>query len=293
MLLIINPCSGKIKAKDSLFDILKIFCKQGYTVTTHITTKRGNGTEVVENTGKEYDIIVCCGGDGTLNEVITGMIKGDVKVPLGYIPAGSTNDFAKTLGLETDLVKATKAIVAHKEEVSVDIGKFGSSKYFTYIASFGLFTSVSYKTQQSAKNALGHMAYILEGISDLANVNTYHVSFEADGKKYQGDYIYGGISNSTSIGGVVKFDPKLIDLNDNLFEIIMLKRPQNPNDMMKIVAGVTTSDYSDTSVFEFVKASNIKINMPNETSWALDGEEAKGKKTMEIQNIHSAIKIIR
>ncbi|MBR0277222.1 MAG: diacylglycerol kinase family lipid kinase [Clostridia bacterium] len=294
MLFVINPCSGKIKIKDCLFDILKIFGKAGYTVTVHLTTKKGNAAEVAEEKGKDYDIIVCCGGDGTLNEVITGMLKGNINLPLGYIPAGSTNDFARTLGLETDLIKAAKVIAAKKSEISVDMGKFGKDRYFSYIASFGLFTSVSYKTQQSAKNALGHIAYVLEGISDIGNINnTYHVLFEADGKKFEGDYIYGGITNSTSIGGMVKFDPNMIDLNDGLFEILMVKSPQNANDFMKIVTGISYSDFSDSSVFDFVRGSKIKIEMPSDISWTLDGEEAKGKKKFDILNLRSAIRIIK
>lgn len=294
MLLIINPCSGRLKIKGAIFDIMQIFCKAGYTLTAHITTKRGNATEVVSKAHEDgYDIIVCCGGDGTLNEVICGIMQSGADIPLGYIPAGSTNDFARTLGLETDLVKAAKAIVNSKEIHTIDIGKFASSKYFGYIASFGMFTSVSYNTQQSAKNALGHMAYVFEGIANMGNIETYHVSFSADGVNFEGDYIYGGITNSTSVGGMFKFDPELVDLNDGMFEVLMIKMPKTPNDFMRIVTGITSGDVTDTSVFDFCKAKRIELKMPENITWSLDGESAKGKTDLIIENISRKIKFVK
>ena len=253
VLFVANPCSGRGKLKNELLDILTLFSKKGYEVTTHITTKRGNATEVVRDAKeKGYELIVCCGGDGTLNEVITGMVRGECDIPLGYIPAGTTNDFARTLELETDMQEAARNIMRGKN-FPVDIGKFLSNRYFTYIASFGLFTSVSYKTQQTAKNALGHMAYIFEGIANMANIEEYEISYEADGKKYEGVYVYGGITNSTSIAGMFKFDNDVVDLSDGLFEILMIKKPKTPNEFVKIISGITTGDLSDTSVFDFFK----------------------------------------
>ena len=294
MLMIVNPCSGRMKIKNYLFDITQIFCKAGYTVTTHITTKRGNATEVASCAKKNgYDIIVCCGGDGTLNEVINGIISGKEDIMLGYIPSGSTNDFARTLGINTDITKAAKTIANNKQSIAIDIGKFSGNKHFVYIASFGMFTSVSYNTQQSAKNALGHIAYVFEGIANMGNIETFHVSFKADGKKYEDDYIYGGITNSTSVGGIFKFNEDQISLNDGLFEVLMIKKPKNANDYMRILTGLKTSDLSDTQVFDFCKASEIELKMPENVTWSLDGESARGKINMKIENLKGRIEIIK
>ena len=294
MLLIVNPCSGRIKIKGALFDILQTFCKAGYVVTTQMTTKRGNATEFASKAYAEgYDLVVCCGGDGTLNEVISGLMKGEKQIPLGYIPSGTTNDFARTLGLETDPIKAAKAIVNRKEEIAIDVGKFGNTKYFAYIASFGMFTSASYTTQQSAKNALGHMAYVFEGIANMGKIETLNISLDDDGKKYEGEYIYGGITNSTSVGGMFKFNPETVNLDDGLYEVLMIKKPKTPNDFMKIVTCLTTGDLSDPTVFDFCKASKISLNMPENVTWALDGESAKGKTNVTIENLHEKIHLIK
>lgn len=283
-----------MKIKSYLFDIIQIFCKAGHTVTTHITSKRGNATEVA-SCAKEngYEMIVCCGGDGTLNEVINGIILGEEDVLLGYIPSGSTNDFARTLGISTDIIRAAKDIVNNKQSISIDIGKFSENKHFVYIASFGMFTSVSYNTQQSAKNALGHIAYLFEGIANMGNIETLHVSFKADGKIFEDDYIYGGITNSTSVGGIFKFNDDEINLNDGLFEVLMIKKPKNANDYMRILTGLKTSDLSDTQVFDFCKASEIELKMPENVTWSLDGESARGKMNMTVKNLKGRITIIK
>lgn len=294
VLFIINPCSGRGKIKTEIFDILKIFSNAGYEVTTHITSKQYEATEVASKAAdKGYERIICCGGDGTLNEVVTGICSSECHIPIGYIPAGTTNDFARTLNLDTDMIKAAKKIVKSNSFSNIDVGKFSSSRYFNYIASFGLFTSASYKTQQNVKNTLGHMAYIFEGIASMANIESYNISFTADGKTFEGDYIYGGITNSTSVAGIFKYDQGLVDLNDGLFEVLMIKKPKNPNEFMKIVSGVTTCDLSDSSVFNFCKASKIELNMPSGVIWTLDGEPANGKKKTVIENIPGRLSVIK
>lgn len=293
VLFVINPCSGRGKINTELIEILKVFCRADYEVTTYITAKQGDATEVVQKANGKYDRIICCGGDGTLNEVTTGLARANVDIPISYIPAGTTNDFARTLNLSTDMQEAAKQIVKAKEEVKIDIGKFASNQYFNYIASFGLFTSVSYKTQQTAKNALGHMAYIFEGIASISNIEDYKISYVADGKYFEGDYIYGGISNTTSIAGIFKYDSDVVDLSDGLFEVLMIKKPQNPNELMKIVSGITSGDLSDKTVFDFCKASKIELNMPANVIWTLDGEPARGRKKLVIENISKKISFIK
>lgn len=290
VLFVVNPCSGRGKIKSEILEILKTFCSAGYEVTTYITSCQGDATKVAEKAKENgYELIICCGGDGTLNEVITGIMNSKSDVPISYIPAGTTNDFARTHKLQLNMKKAAVAITESKETVDIDVGKFMSDRYFSYIASFGLFTSASYKTNQSVKNALGHMAYVFEGISNLTNIEDYAISYNADDKKFSGDYIYGGITNSTSVGGVFKYDPELVDISDGLFEVLMIKKPKNPNDIMKIISGVTSGNFSDESIFDFCKASKITLNMPPEVVWTLDGEAAKCEDVTVIENIPGAI----
>lgn len=294
VLFIVNPCSGRGKIKTELLDILKIFCNAGYEVTTYVTTCLGDAADIAEKAeSKGFELIVCCGGDGTLNEIITGIMKGNSKIPIGYIPSGTTNDFARTHKLPLNLQNAATAITKAEISTKIDIGKFMSNRYFSYIASFGIFTSASYKTQQSVKNTLGHMAYIFEGIANLTNIEDFKISYTADDKKFTGEYIYGGITNSTSVGGIFKYDPKLVDIRDGLFEVLMIKKPQNANDVMKIITGVTSGNFSDDTVFDFCKASKITLNMPHNVTWTLDGEAAKCDEITVIENIPKAVTFIK
>ncbi len=293
-LFIINPCSGRGKIHTELLEILKTFSSAGYEVTTYVTSKSGDAVKVVQNSEfSGYELIICCGGDGTLNEVTTGLARANLSIPVAYIPAGTTNDFAKTLDISADMQETARRITKSKNKIKIDIGKFSSNSYFNYIASFGIFTSVSYKTQQNAKNALGHMAYIFEGIASITNIEDYKISYKADGKYYEGDYIYGGISNTTSIAGIFKYDKSIVDLSDGLFEILMIRKPKNPNELMKIVSGITSGNLSDETVFDFCKASKVELNMPANVMWTLDGEPARGRKKLVIENIPKKITLIK
>ncbi|MBR6604224.1 MAG: acylglycerol kinase family protein, partial [Clostridia bacterium] len=172
LLLIINPVAGKMKSKNALFDIVKVFSDNDFDVSIRLTKRRGHGTEIVENEHMNYDLIVCVGGDGTLNEVVRGLVRGGADTPVGYIPAGSTNDFASSIGLSPNIKTAAENI-AKGEKYQLDIGAF-KDVIFTYIASFGAFTSASYSTPQATKNAIGHIAYVLEGIKDLSTLKPVH-----------------------------------------------------------------------------------------------------------------------
>lgn len=294
VLFVVNPCSGRGKIKTEILDILKIFCNAGYEVSTHITSCLGDAADVVEKAeDKGFEFIVCCGGDGTLNEIITGLMKSNSHIPVSYIPAGTTNDFARTHKLQTNMQKAATEITEAKNTYNIDVGKFMSNRYFTYIASFGLFTSASYKTQQNIKNTLGHMAYVFEGIANLTNIEDFTISYTADGKEFEGEYIYGGITNSTSVGGIFKYDPELVDICDGLFEILMIKKPKNANEIMKIISGVTSGDFSDDTVFDFCKASKITLKMPADVTWTLDGEAAKGEELTVIENVPGAVTFVK
>ncbi len=290
LLLIVNPVAGMMKVKSTLFNITNTFCKAEYFVVTQITQYREHATEIVKQYGASFDLIVCCGGDGTLNEVIEGILEANIKTPLGYIPSGSTNDFANTLKLSTKPIKAVTDIITGIEH-KLDIGIFGK-RHFSYIASFGAFTAASYKTAQEVKNTIGHMAYILEGIKELPTIQPYHMTFKTDDAVYEGDYIFGAITNSTSVAGLVKLRNNLVDLCDGLFEVILVKSPQNINQLNKILTSIMTSDFKN-DMFEFFKASTLSVISNKALSWTLDGEHVPNVKEIAINNLPGAVTLIK
>lgn len=289
VLVILNPKAGKMKSKTGLFTIVDSLCSAEYTVTVQTTRYRGHAAELASDAGKnDYDLIVCCGGDGTLNEVIDGLMRTDSKIPLGYVPAGSTNDFASSMGIPLDIKKAINNIIAN-DPVYIDIGQF-NSRYFSYIASFGAFTATSYSTPQSVKNSLGHFAYVLEGIKDLGSLTKYNMTLKTDSFEENADYVFGAVSNSTSVGGVVKLNSGMVDMKDGLFEVVMIKFPKNVSDLNKIINGILASDYS-SDAFTFLKTSYIEFKMDKIVPWTLDGEFEAGDNHIIIANLHEAIQI--
>ena len=291
LLLIINPVAGKMKTKNALFDIINVFCDHDYDVTVKITKRKGHGKEIVSLEARNYDIVVCCGGDGTLNEVISGIISEKIDVPIGYIPAGSTNDFASSIGLSGDIKQAALDI-ANGTPVKLDVGTF-KGVYFTYIASFGAFTSTSYKTPQATKNALGHMAYVLEGIKDISSIKPVHVKITADGKTYEGEYIFGGVANSTSVGGIVKLKKELVDMSDGLFEVVLIKKPRNINNLNEVIVALATSEYKNNKTIDYFNASEIEVTTEGQLPWTVDGEYADGSGEFVIKNLKQQLTIIK
>ena len=291
MLFVVNPFSGKVKIKPVLLDIIHRFNEADYNVTVKTTLRQGHAIEIIENASDDTDIVVVSGGDGTLNEVITGLQKSGKKLPVGYIPAGSTNDFAATFGLSSDPKAAAEDII-DGVPVPVDVGSFGNDRYFSYIASFGVFTAVSYSTSQNFKNVFGHLAYVFEGIKDITNITSYRVKVEADDRILEGDYIFGSVTNTTSVGGIVKFDTDMVKMNDGLFEIVLVKNPKNLNDLRKIIQGHSTSNFTGSS-FEFVKSKNVKMTFESDMDWSIDGEHEKTGSTVEISNIQTAVSIMK
>ena len=229
LLFLVNPNAGQRRVNKFLGEIIGIFNEGGYEVTVFMTTGPGGGTRIVRDRAKDYDLVVCAGGDGTFNEMITGVLESGAQVPVGYIPCGSTNDFAASLKLPTNPLEAAKAIV-DGTPIRYDIGKF-ADRYFTYVASFGIFTKASYATPQSVKNALGHTAYILEGIQELSQIRKEHVRLEIDSGVIEDDFLFGAISNSTSVGGILTLDPKQVDMSDGMFELLLVR---SPKDLMEV-----------------------------------------------------------
>ena len=288
-LIIMNPFSGKREANKYLTDIIDIFTKGGYMTTILTTTERGDGTVYASRYAGEFDLITCIGGDGTFNEVVAGLLDGGERVPVGYIPAGSTNDFANSLKLSTNILKATEDIVKGRLK-TLDIGSFNGRK-FSYVASFGAFTQTSYSTPQSVKNMLGHLAYILEGATSLTSIKPQHLKIEANGMPSEDDYIFGAISNSTSLAGILTLDPQYVDMNDGLFELLLVRSPKNPIELAEIVYMLTTQNYESNKI-TFVNADSFTIYADENMDWSLDGEYQEGCERIEIENLHNAIDIV-
>lgn len=289
VLFIVNPVAGKKKILNALEEVDKAFYDGGCQCDIYFTKKRGDATEKVVSSAENYDIVVCGGGDGTYNELITGVRQKGIDIPVGYIPAGSTNDFATTLGISNVPKKAAENIVSGTPN-TLDIGKFGDS-YFSYVASFGAFTAASYSTSQKTKNRLGHMAYILGGAKDLGSIKPYTAKIEADGKVYEGDFLFGAVSNSTSIAGMIKLDKTLVDLSDGLFEIVLIRMPKHITQVPGIFLSLKKGNYSNKYI-EFFHASSIKVETEKPLEWALDGEHATSCGEILVENIPGAINLI-
>ncbi len=287
---VMNPYAGTRKANRVLADVISLFNRQGYDVTIYMTAGPGDGARAVARRAKEMDLIVCAGGDGTFNEVVTGIMRSGADVPVGYIPCGSTNDFANSLKLPTNIMDAAKTIVSGKPS-AYDLGRFGD-RYFSYVASFGAFTKTSYNTSQSLKNALGHMAYLLEGVKELFQIPKAHLAFETDQGSFEGDYIFGAISNSTSVGGILTLDPKIVDMQDGKFELMLVRPPKNPMELADLVSALSSQRYN-SPMLTFQTVSRLHVQADPDMDWTLDGERAPGQSVLEIENLHHAIRLIR
>lgn len=286
-LFIFNPSSGKAKIKNQLFDIVQFYTKNGYQVTVYPTQTPGDGYLFMKEIQEEYDLIVCSGGDGTLNEIVSGCLDSGVISRLGYIPSGSTNDFARSIGIPSELedaLEVTSNGVAH----SIDIGHF-NNKYFIYVAGFGAFTRISYSTPQKVKNSLGYLAYVLEGIKELSELRNYHVVMEHDSGSVEGDFIMGFVMNSFSIAGFKSPISFLTELNDGLFEILLIKSPSNILDLQEIIASLLSGSLESEHII-CVRTSNINI-ISDMMDWTLDGEFGGRYKEVNISNIRRAIQI--
>ena len=272
-----------------LLDIVDIFSSHDYEVIIRATQAPKDAYEKAKEYADSVDLIVCSGGDGTLDEVVTGITEKNSNVPIGYIPAGSTNDFARSIGLNGNSVDIARQIMTGSPR-TIDIGSF-NQLYFSYVASFGAFTEASYNTPQSLKNRLGHLAYLLEGVKDLSTIEPCHMKIIHGDTVMEDNYIWGAVCNSTSIGGMIRLNKELVDFNDGLFEVMLIKMPKTLIDLTKIVVSINTQSY-DPDVITFFQANSLDIFPETEVPWTLDGEYAQGSKEIHIQNIHNALQII-
>ncbi len=290
VLIILNPYAGQKTGKKHLADILELFCKADYIPTVCITRGAGDARALAATHAAAHELVVCIGGDGTFNETLSGLLDAAADIPLGYIPCGSTNDFASGLKLAKNPLHAARAIL-EGSPATFDVGQFGE-RYFSYVASFGAFTRVSYATPQNLKNVLGHLAYILEGIRDLSNIRPLHARIETPERVFEGDYLFGAVCNSTSLGGVLTLDPKAVDMNDGLLELLLIKYPASITELNECILNLQEKNYN-SPMLSLHSTGRLTVHTDPSVEWTLDGEHESGHETIEIQNLHNAFRLIK
>ena len=289
MLFIYNPKAGKSAIRGNLSSILEELQKLGYEMVVYPTKEAQDAVQYVEKQGKRFALIVCCGGDGTLDEVVAGMQKAGLSAPLGYIPAGSTNDFAHSLKIPRTMRLAARAIV----EGSVfpcDLGKLNED-YFVYVAAFGVFTDVSYKTSQEWKNAIGHLAYVLEGARSLSNVKSWQMSFESEECSGSGKFLYGMITNSNSVGGLKGITGRDVTLNDGMFEVTLIRDPGANIIEWPLMINALLTGEKHSHIVSF-KTSRVEFFSEESVPWTRDGEYGGSHQQIVIENLPHAMPII-
>ena len=289
MLFIYNPNSGMGLLKPKLSDVLDIFVKGGYEVTVYPTPKYHDAVRKMGEYEEQYDLVACSGGDGTLDEVVTGMMKREDKVPIGYIPAGTTNDFASSLHISKNMLEAADTVV-NGVPFACDVGVFNQD-YFVYIAAFGLFTDVSYETKQSMKNVLGHLAYILEGTKRIFNIPSYRIKVTHDGETIEDEFIYGMVTNSRSVGGFKGITGKNVVFDDGKFEVTLFKTPRNPMELNEILGALALRKINPKRMYSF-KTNEVHFETEEEIPWTLDGEFGGVHEEVVVKDCQKALEIM-
>ena len=289
LLFIVNPRAGKTKSSAPLFDAVATFGKAGYLVKVALTQAAGDAARFAAQWGGDFDLVVCAGGDGTLNGTLSGLMQLETRPPVGYLPNGSTNDFAASLRIPATVPEAARAVVEGTPR-PLDLGTH-NDRYFSYVASFGAFTKASYSAPQETKNALGHFAYILEGMKDLNTLRPYHIRLTADGEVLDGDYLFGAVCNSTSIGGLMKLDPERVVLDDGKFEMLLVPSPKTAADLQNLVLALLNQQY-DSQGLVFRHVSSLRLETEEELPWSLDGEYAPSVPVVDIVNRQRALRML-
>ena len=290
LMLLVNPAAGKGGFRSAMGSVLEVFCSGGWQPTVFMTRQRGDAPRLVREHSRDYDLLVCMGGDGTLSEVVSGLAELPDAPPLGYIPMGTANDVATTLGLSRNPARAAAAITCGRPR-PLDVGRMNGGAYFTYIAAFGAFTDVSYETRQESKQALGLLAYLLGGIAALPKITSYHAVVEWDEGFLEDDFVFGGVTNSTSVAGLVKLDERIVSLSDGLFEVILVKNPRNLMDMNAIVRDVLTKKYQTPHV-TVLHSRHVRFSFDKSAKWTRDGESGGLHDSVTLENIPQAIQIM-
>lgn len=293
LLFIVNPKAGRTVIRADLINIIEVFSNAGYMVEVYPTKGQQETEEYVYSNGEKYDLVVCAGGDGTLDNTVGGIMRLERKlkkrIHMGYIPCGSTNDYARSLRISMNPLQAAKDIV-DGDICHVDVGRIENT-FFIYVAAFGAFTDISYSTPQNLKNALGHAAYMLEASKSMFNMKTYDMKLLFDGEEVEGNFIYGQITNSLSIGGFKNFGSKDMSFSDGKFETVLIKTPDNPLELQRIINCLVVDDLSDDMIV-FRKSSRVVVKCREEVPWTVDGEFGGSYKTTRVSNIRKAVSII-
>lgn len=289
LLFVFNPNAGKSTIKESLCDIIDIFTKGGYEVTAYPTQARLDGFQKILEDASKYDLVVSSGGDGTMSESIKGIMNSGANVPIGYIPAGTVNDFAHSMDISKNMIDAANAVVKGVP-FAYDVGSFNGD-YFCYVAAFGAFTDVSYETPQSTKNIFGHLAYLMEGVKRIKTLEAYDITVEHDGEVYRDDFIVGLISNTISIAGLSNLVAEGVVFDDGLFEVTLIKTPNSPLELSKILNCIIMKNL-DPKYFYTFKTSRVRFTSDQEIKWTLDGESGGSYTVADIEAMRQAVKII-
>lgn len=290
VLAIINPTSGKGNILDKINEIKQNLEEQDMQVDIQLTQKDNNAKKILETYKDEKDLVLICGGDGTLNEAVTSIMDNKEQLSLSFIPLGTTNDLARTLNMPIKDISITKKLLQSKARL-IDIGKFNNNKYFCYVAAFGVITDVAYITSQKAKNKYGRLAYYMNAIKELIHIPTYKMKIQCNNKKIEDEFIYGGISNSESIAGLKWFAKGEIQLDDGEFEAIFVRKPRHIFGYFKILGSFFRKDYTENKYIVFEQTNHLKIESDDKIKWTIDGEYAGETNLVEINNCHKAIEL--
>lgn len=292
LLFIVNPRAGMTKSREPLFDACAVYSEAGYLVSVRNTRGRGDATRFAAELGADFDLVVCHGGDGTLNETVNGLmtLPADKRPQISYLPGGSTNDFAASLGISQEPALAAQSAMRLKPRW-LDVGVF-NERHFVYVASFGAFTRTAYSVPQDIKNVFGHFAYILEGVRDLETLRPYRMTIQADGEMLDGEYWFGAVSNSTSIAGLMKLSPEEVSLDDGRFELLLVPVPKTPAAMQALIHALVSQDYENSEGLIFRHVRRVVAETGENIPWTLDGEYAPGAPRIDIGIEENGIELL-
>ena len=292
LLFIVNPRAGKTKSRAPLFDAAAVYSEAGYLISIHNTRRRGDATRIAERLGAEFDLVVCHGGDGTLNETVNGLMRlpAESRPQVSYLPGGSTNDFAASLSISPEPAVAAQSAMRLRPR-ALDVGRFGR-RHFVYVASFGAFTKASYSVPQDVKNVFGHFAYILEGVRDLDTLRPYRMKLTADGEVFDGEYLFGAVSNSTSIAGMMKLSPEDVSFDDGVFELLLVPVPTTGVQLQALTRALMYQEYGDSEGLIFRHVKHVTAETEENIPWTLDGEFVPGAPKIEISIEENGIEML-
>lgn len=288
ILLIVNPRSGRLRSRKKTEDVLRCLSAYGSHITVQETTGTGHAAQIAEQFGSAYDLIVCCGGDGTFNEMMNGVLRLDKRVPLAYIPNGTTNDTAKTLSLPSKLPELA-AMIQSNQYHKCDVGLF-NNRYFFCAVTFGFGAEASFTTKQSLKNKIGHFAYILSNVRKITDVHSIKMTVEYDHQKLSGEFIFGAVINTKSVGGIFKLDENVFRINDGKFEIVLVRKLSSILEIPNVLFKLQKQEYDDQQII-LIQASKIKFTSPDDVAWLIDGENGGQLKEVRVDNIEKGIEI--